>query len=169
MNTFIEKNISWLEFYSAASRILGWTMIFSVCLFIFAGLMGVNWGLTWEVPEERSVFLSILGMIIENTFNWLPVGIILLGVGQLIKFICEDAYKMPWLLRNGAKILYIFAVLAFSRSFIFYFYQDMMHVNLQIHVIKTIYFLLADILILVGLGNILKRVLPIIEEHKSLI
>lgn len=162
MNTFVEKNKKWLKFYSSASRILGWVIILFVCMVVFSLLK-----MSLEIREQQ-IFLTHLGTILEVTLGRLPVGIILLGIGQLLTYTYDEEYKKPWLLRNGSKTLYLFAVLVFLRPFIFYLYQYSMNYapNLAFTSSSSS---LADVLILIGLGNILKRALPIIEEHKSLV
>ncbi len=170
MNNFIEQNKKWLKFYSIASGTLGWLMIIFVCI-LFLSLVWLSWTMSWGVLEERRILLLSFGAVIEKIFGWLPVSIILLGIGQLLKYIYDDGHTItiPWLLRNGAKLFYLFAVLAFLRPFIIYSYQHMMHMNFEVKVITSICFLFANVLIFIGLGNILKRLLPIIEEHKSLV
>ena len=157
MNTFVEQNKKWLHFYSTASRILGWLMILFASV-SFLALVLVSWVTSWGVPEERRILLVVLGAVIEKTFGWLPISIILLGIGQLLKHIYGDEYKIPWLLRNAPNMLYLFAVLAFLHPFITYSYQQMMQMNAQVQVITSICFLFANVLIFIGLGNILKRV-----------
>ena len=161
MNTFVEKNKKWLKFYSVASRILGWALILLASIVVLSLLK-----MSLEI-RERQILLINLGTILEHTFGQLPMGIILLGVGQLLTYIYEDEYKMPWLLRNGPIMLYLFAVLAILRPIIFYLYQYGM--NSAPNLTFTPNGSLANILILVGLGSILKRIMPVIEEHKSLV
>jgi hypothetical protein len=161
MSTFIEKNKKWLKFYSTASKILGWVLILLASIKVLY-LLTMSFGMI----RERQLLLVSLGAIVENTFGQLPVGIILLGVGQLLRYTYEDEYKVPWLLRNGAKMLYLFAILAILRPFVFYLFQHGMNASSHFTFGPLS---LADVLILIGLGNILKRVLPIIEEYRSLI
>ena len=157
MQGLIEKNKKWLKCYSAASRILGWLIILYVVILVLSLLaMGFEIG-------ARRILQMTLGTMLEYIFNHLPVGIILLGVAQLLKYIYEDEYRPQWLLRNASKILYLFAGLAILCPFISHLYYHGMGTTQHVALIA------AFSLILIGLGNILKRVMPIIEEHKSLI
>lgn len=162
MHNLIEKNKKWLKCYSASSKILGWMIIlFAVISIIF--LLKISFDL-----KEKQILLIHLGTILELIFNRLPVGIILLGIGQLLKYIYEDEYQAPWLLRNGTKVLYLFALMAILRPLISYIYQYSMNFAPHLMFVHPS-FSLANILILIGLGNILKRVMPVIEEHRSLV
>jgi len=99
-------------------------------------------------------------------FVWLPLGIIVLGVAQLIKYVSESEYQPGWLLRHGTGILYLFAVLMLVNSVIRYcFLMPIESSGIGMFLLPDV----AKMLILIGLAEILKRVLPVIEESKTLV
>jgi hypothetical protein len=161
MNTFIEKNIKWLKFYANAARIIGWIFIIikiaPLLLFIY---------IFQTVPyRDILTFKALLDIIPME-------GVILLAIGQLIKYLSEYDYKAPWLLRHSIFLLYLFAVLTFISPSTWYWSISPFLIDLNMVltlIVPDILSALVKILILIGLANILKRVLPIIEEYRSLI
>lgn len=174
MSILIEKNKGWLSFYSLASRIIGWTYIILNML----PVLFISFVVYDTIKTHKTLGIYWLPSTLECLFGQLPLGIILLGVAQLIKYICEDGYKLPWLLRHGTFLLYLFALLTFIQSLaqLFTQYWQMSHVTNFVEdfssvTVITSYALpvLAKMLVLIGLGSFLKRVMPVIEEAKSLV
>jgi hypothetical protein len=162
MNVFIQKNRGWLMFYALGARVVGWVLIILTCIPICL----IPY-LVWSSFEGRLVWL---GTILELLLGRLPLGIILLGVAQLIKCLSEDEYQPAWLLRHGAEISYLFAVLIAAGSVggCFFYLQDARSPE-SFSVFMRVLPAIVNTLIFVGLGNLLKRILPIIEESKVLV
>ena len=168
MNEFIEKNRRLLKFYCVAARVIGWVL---VILSAIPALL-IPYIISGVFHEYPGGILPMLGALLEVLFGRLPLGVIVLGVAQLIRYVSESKYQPGWLLRHGTGILYLFAVLKFVGSVVRYFFliPEIEPVNSFSFEIK-IYLLVdvAKILILIGLADILKRVMPVIEESKTLV
>jgi len=171
MNSFIQKNKDWLNFYSIGARIVGWTFI------ILSGLpLLLIPYMIYKVPiyteNSTGITISLFGAMLESLLGRLPLGIVLLGVAQLIRYIAESDYKPRWLLRNGTFLLYLFATLTLITPFTRYWYishftNDIL--DFSTIIMKYILPVLTQFLVLIGLGNIFKRIMPVIEEAKSLV
>ncbi|HUU93879.1 MAG TPA: hypothetical protein VM238_22015 [Phycisphaerae bacterium] len=97
-------------------------------------------------------------------------GIIALGLAQLIRFLLADAAKPGWILRHGDMFLYLYAateVLAqlANQSVIAAHLGDRWLVPFA----ASVPFSLAKALVLIGLGLVLRRVIPMAEESKTLV
>ena len=106
----------------------------------------------------------------------LLLGFIALGVGRFIRYLYDMEYRAGWILRHLSAILYSYAG--------FYLISNIG--LLYLHLVKWMqnaspYYSLGQsffensipvvtvTFIFVGLGQILKRIMPIIEESKSLV
>ncbi len=162
INEFIEKNKKLLRTYCIAARIIGWVL---VILSAMPALL-IPYIISGVFHEYPGGIIPMLGPLVEVLFGRLPLGVIVLGVAQLIRYVSERQYQPGWLLRHGSGILYLFAALMITGPIIRYF--CIKHIDSSYIVMH----LLADVakmLILVGLGNILKRIMPVIEESKTLV
>ncbi len=161
MNTFIEKNKGLLKFYCVAARIIGWVLL------ITAGIRTV------EILSGYSSFSIPFVMPITFLIRIL-IGLVVLGVAQFIRYLFETEYKPGWILRHGEKILYLYAVLRVIRI-VFLFFVDARTMGDSIYyspwgfLVDNVLPVVASALILVGLAQILRRVMPIIEESKTLV
>jgi len=175
MNEFIEKNKALLRFYGIAARIIGWVLICGGCfwslLFVLcilavsdaAGEMG------WPYTDENFLYASSVFV-----FDFIFTGLLVLVVGQLIKYILETEYRPRWLLRYADKILYAYAVAVIGQEISRYY---ILHASLMgkfgsgrlLLIQPQVVPLAAKILIIVALGVILRRVLLVIEESKTLV
>ena len=164
MNEFIEKNRRRLMFYCIAARIIGWVLVILSAMPALLIPFVVYRALRFhEFPPEM---LPMLSGLLKVLFDRLPLGIIVLGVAQLIRHVSESEYQPGWLLRHGTGILYLFAVLMLVGPLIRYFFLK------PIEISGLGMFLIADVakmIILIGLADILKRVMPVIEESKTLV
>ena len=161
MNTFIEKNKGLLKFYCIAARIIGWVLLITAGNQTVSTLSGhSNFSIPFVMPI--TIFIHIL------------IGLVVLGVAQFIRYLFETEYKPGWILRYGEKILYLYAVLRVIRI-VFLFFVDARTMGDSIHyspwgfLVANGLPVVASALILVGLAQILRRVMPIIEESKTLV
>lgn len=164
MNTFIQQNKDLLRFYCMGAQIIGWLLLAVSPLGTVAALAGDS-----AFNENALVILYILQRI---TLNPIILGLLLLGTAQFIRFIYETEYKPGWILQNGSTILYAAAFIVLMSCIINYLYLVFSFPMKTFHFIRFLTSFmpaLAKILILVGLGKILRRVLPVIKESKTLI
>jgi hypothetical protein len=170
IQTFVEKNRKWLLFYYWAARIGGWVFL-AISLLAVAGhsvalatRMGngneFNHYCQYDVPW---------GMF----SNVLPTGLLILGIAQLIWYLLETDRRPRWILRNADKLLYAYTAILV----IYYCWMGTKDVISHFHepydfpgrLIMIAIFILVKILALVGLAQLLKRLLPIIEESRTLV
>ena len=161
MNEFIEKNKGLLRTYCVAARIIGWVLLITTGTWMVSTLSGYSsFSLPFVMPI--TIFIRIL------------VGLVILGVAQFIRYLFETEYKPGWILRHGEKILYLYAALRIIRI-TFLFFVDAKRMGDPIYYSPWGFLeanglpVVASALILVGLAQILRRVMPIIEESKSLV
>jgi hypothetical protein len=175
MTNFIEKNAALLKFYSIAARIIGWVLIcggtiwfllFALCILAARDAAGE---LRWPHETENVMYATSAAI-----FDFVFPGLIALVLAQLARRLVQDEYQPGRLLRFGDIILYAYAGLVICRAALTYYiwrvgllgnYTAGHLLFVQPMVIPVI----AKVLIIAGLAYVLRRVLPIIEEWKSLV
>ena len=170
MKEFIEKNKRLLTFYCATARIIGWVLVILSALPALSILSLLIFKMSFFREFLLPEILPILGSLLEVLFGRLPLGIIVLGVAQLIRYVSESEHRPGWLLRHGAGILYLFAALMLMGIVVRCFF--LLPTIKSVDSFPVEMYLLVDVakmLILIGLADILKRVLPVIEESKTLV
>ena len=168
MNTFIEENKGLLRACYLAAIILGWFLLVLGCLATAGHSVALisrigDWGqfkkyYFYEVPWEA--------------INGIPIGLLALGIGQFIRYVYDDNYKQGWLLRNFGQLLYIYALIfgtltIFSTAMAFPHWGDWPERTMRLLV--TVVWGVGKIMLLIAAALILKRVMPIIEESKTLV
>ena len=171
MNEIIEKKRRLLHFCCDSLRSIGQVVLIlgllSVCAIITFVLLS-KFG-NWHVPKAFNKMIFAMPLA---AFNIIFIGIGILGLAQFIRYLIERNYKPGWILRHGEKILYLYALLTILSVVWVYtiapsdFSPDMYSgVSMILVVISTA----VRVLILVGLGQILRYLMPVIEESKSLV
>jgi hypothetical protein len=172
MRAFIEENRGLLKFYGVAARVIGWVLIcggtiwfllFVLCILAARDAAGE---LVWPHTTENATY-AISAVIFDFVFP----GLIVLVLAQLLKSLIEDGGQIGRLLRFGDVILYMYAGLLIGRAVLMY------QVGLPgkygaghlLFAQPLVIPLIAKVLIIVGLAQILRRMLPILEEWKSLV
>lgn len=171
MNELIEKNKRLLHFYCKALQSIG-----SLILIL---------GLASGCATITLVLLSKVGIINAPNFfiamftyplsllNFIFFSIGVLGLGQFIRNLIDRNYKPGWILRHGEIIFYLYTLLYILDEFRFYtsasIYGSPSFYARVFVILATVFSRIAIILILIGLGQILRRLLPVIEESKTLV
>ncbi len=165
MNEFIEKNKRLLRTYCVAARIIGWVLLFKGGIFIISILTGYSC-VSSSMPFAETIIF----------FDPVLTGFMALGVAQFIKYLFETANKPGWILRYIDKILYLNALFLIVTGIGFLYFQNVkMMANAGPYYSQWRSFagnalpVVARALILAGLGQILRRVMPVIEESKTLV
>ena len=171
MNAFIQKNKKLLKFYYTALRLSGWSLLSLGVFSIPISLIFVRF------LDPKSIgAISIMAPL--RTSNLILFGILGLGIAQLIRYLSERKSKRGFLLRHVNKFLYIYVLLAFIVMVMgnvyaikYMLYGDVVTSQpLFISTLITSFVLFAaKALILVGVAQFIKRLIPIIEEHKTLV
>jgi hypothetical protein len=170
MNEFIEKNRALLHYYCISARAIGW-------MILLMGVIHIVWYLSeplWSDVKWKTL-LPYLPQNLQFIF-----GLLLLGTAQFIRYISEKQYQPGWLLRHGDKLLYLYAFfqiiieIKYFADFTTFILSrpnyDFANVfQASICGLFLLLFRTAIILILVGLAQVLRRILPVIEESKTLV
>jgi len=170
MNEFIKQNKRLLKLYCTTALIIGWLL--------FAG------GFVWFIPTIMSLNIkylykgadAILYSVSAMLFDFLLPGLIALGVVQFIKYLFEDTAKPGRILRNAHWLFYIYAVFLIMKTYLRYFWNITWYAEVIESETSRLLFIqpfllptVAKVLILVGLGRILRHLMPVIEESKTLV
>jgi hypothetical protein len=172
MNTFIEQNKKLLSFYYWAVRIGGW---FLLTLSLLA-VMGHSVALSSRIADSQEFSRYWHHDVPWGMFTYLlPVGLLALGVTQLIWYLLGTDHRPGWILRHADKLLYVYTVIMLG----YYIWMCIYELNITrawdtnvefiIRILVAVVFVAVKILALVGLAQILKRLLPVIEESRTLV
>ena len=155
-----ETNRRFLRVCRIAMRVAGWLIVAGGVVGTVLACVGV------ALPPGHGFRL----MALSKGAGTVVLGIIMLGLAQLIRFLLADAAKPGWILRHGDTFLYLYAateVLAQLAN------QSVIAVHLGNQwlapFVAPVPFSLVKALILVGLGLVLRRVIPMVEESKTLV
>ncbi len=166
MNEFIEKNRKLLLFYYRAMRIGGW--LFLSIVFLDSVALASRIG-DWNEFNRYYQHEPPWGMF----SNILPTGLLALGVAQLIRYLLECEYRPGWILRNADKLLYVYTAILIA----YYCWAGVTEMisrfnelyDFPLRLIMLVIFILVKLLALVGLAQLLRRLLPMIEESRTLV
>jgi hypothetical protein len=170
MNAFIEKTRGLLRFYSIATRIIGW-------VFLIVALVTVVVWLLSGFPEYSGRYQGyrIYSLCERVALNFALFGLVVLGLSQFIRYLYDNDCQPGWLLRHGDKVLYLYAAALIASSVLYFFFRtavltDTLTVPLLfLHFLAGVVPAVAKALIFAGLGQILRRIVPMIEESKTLV
>ena len=175
MNEFIEKNRRLLKFYCMATRIFGWVLIcggtiwFLLFVLLTLAVDDAAGEIGWPHTLDNFVYSTS-----SYVYEFVMLGLVALLVAQLIRYMLESKYTPGYILRFGDKILYIYAAFLIGQNtLVHYVLNPELLSTLKpgsfIFVKPLIVPLATKVLILVGLGQILRRLLNVIEESKTLV
>jgi len=164
-NAVVEQSKQSLRIYGSVLRIVGWLVLVGATAYAVVGFVEIISKRTSEVKE-----LFFL-MALSSEVGACILGVIILGLAQLLRYLFTDLNRPGWILRHGHWILYIYAIVVVSQIVIRYFYLMLLvHCpEWYVLLIPEIVIPAAKVLMLVGLGFILKRIMPIIKEARTLV
>jgi hypothetical protein len=169
MNTFIKKNEKFLRISFSALRISGWfLLVFSLCCPVISIVLLRNY--KPGIGEEMSITMLLIYLTL------MFFGLLGIGLAQLIRYLLDSNYKPGFILRHGDKFIYAYVVLTLIAATKHFFdllgllfpFDRQLTTVLCISATQIVY-LVAKALILLGMAQLLKRLMPIMDEHKSLI
>jgi hypothetical protein len=170
MNEFIEKNKNILRFFCDALRSIGQIVLLlgflGVCAVILLMILS-KFG-SWSAPKS----FEMIKMMPLSIFNIFFIGIGILGLAQFIRYLVERDYKPGWILRHGEILLYLYALLIVLNIvwvYVFAPFGRPEKMYNSVSIIIVVFSTTVRVLILVGLGRILRYLMPVIEESKSLV
>jgi len=175
MQEFIEKNRRLLKFYYKAGRIFGWVLLcggtiwFLMFVLLTLAVEDAAGTIGWPNTIDNFVYSSS-----SYVFEFAMLGLVALLVAQLIRYMLEGEYTPGFILRFGDKILYTYAVfLVVQNTLVHYVLNPELLSTLKpghfIFIKPLIVPLATKVLILVGLGQIFRRLLNVIEQSKMLV
>jgi hypothetical protein len=170
MNELIEKNRRLLRFCCDALRSIGQIVlllgVLSVCGITTLVLLS-KFG-NWHAPKS---FEMIIAKMPLAAFNIFFIGIGILGLAQFIKYLFERNYKPGWILRHGDMFFYLYALLTILEAVWIYmtnYHSPSSDIRVDMGFV-TVFSIVVKVMALVGLGRILRHLMPVIEESKSLV
>jgi hypothetical protein len=170
MNDFIKQNRRLLKFYCTAALIIGWLLIVGGFIWFIPTITSI------DINDDYQAADAVLYVISAMLFDFLLPGLIALGVMQFIKYLFEDTNKPGCILRNSHWFFYIYAVFLIVKTYLKYFWNSTWYAEVIESETSRLLFIqpfllptVAKVLILVGLGQILRRIIPVIEESKTLV
>jgi len=168
MNEFIEKNRRLLKTCCVAAKIFGWASLSMGCL----AVVGNSFALATRIGDWQEFHRFLQHDVPWGTIKGVAAGLLALGIGQFIRFVYDNDYQPNWVLQNAKQLLYIYAVV-FGISLIIYGIMAFPYWNhwaeITIRLLALVIYGAGTILLLVGLALILKRIMPVIEESKTLV
>ena len=170
MNNFIEQNRKLLLFYYWASRIGGWIFLSIATLAVVGNSIALVSRMSdWD--EFRR--------FCQHDMNWamfseiLPTGLVAIGISQLIWYLLETDHKARWVLRHAHQLLYTYTAILIG----YYCWAGTIDVlrhfdepyDFPLRMILLVVFIFIKLLALVGVAEILRRMLPVIDESRTLV
>lgn len=171
MNAFIQKNKKLLKFYYAALRLSGWILLtLGTCSYALIIVLSRTLGL--EAFSATTVNMPL------RSLHLILFGLLGLGIAQLIQYLFDSNSEPGFILRHGNKFIYIYVILTLI-SMVFrnvYAAQHLFDTHIKnaeflyyTSSITSLVLFAAKALILIGTAQFLKRIMPIIQESKTLV
>ena len=170
IQTFIEKNRKLLLFYYWAMRIGGWMFL----ALAFLAAAGHSVALATRIGDWDEFYRYYQHDVPWGTFtNGLPTGLLVLGMAQLIRYLLRTDHKPDWILRNADKLLYTYTAILISYYCWMGTTEVISHFNepydFPLRLIMLVIFILVKLLALIGVAEVLRRLLPMFEESRTLV
>lgn len=175
MRTIVDDNRSVLRFYGRAARIIGWTLLIGggiwLLLFTLGILAAVDAAgeLHWPGTSRNVIYAAS-----TFVFNFLVPGLLALLIGQFIGYLRERTGKRGYISRFGSWIFYACGILVIAQAILNASgwqpagLRDPDQAGL-LFTSPLLVPILAKVLICIGLGHLLNRILPIVDESKTLV
>ncbi len=172
MNTLTERNRRLLHFYcetlrTIASVVLILGLLGGCGMGIIALLSRVGY---WPSPKSSDGnMIAWLPNFLKAMFFWIGV----LGLVQFIRYLVEKDYEPGWILRHGEIIFYAYALLSIL-SVVWYYViipslnSPSAHIRAVLSLV-SVFSTAVRVLVPVGLGRVLRHLLAVIDESKTLV
>lgn len=169
--SLIRKHKSWLATYYALSKFTGWILIFFGFFCLISGGYLIFIG---RLAHEHFLF----GVILMPLTDGVLPGLLALVVAGFLHYLLNPEDRIGFFLLIGDKILYMAALVYFIRIIVMFgsfpgLYvnhglTDILNATIMV-VLPNVLLQIAKILIAVGLAQVLRRILSMISEAKSLV
>ncbi|MCK5000819.1 MAG: hypothetical protein KAS23_14855 [Anaerohalosphaera sp.] len=170
VQAFVEKNRKLLQFYYWATRVGGWLFLSLASLAVAGHSVALATRIgDWE--EFSRYYLRDVPWALLS--NGLPTGLLVLGMSQFIKYLLETEVRPGWILRNGDKLLYAYTAIVISYYCWISASEVISHFgepyDFPARLILSAIFILVKLLALLGVAQILRRAIPVLDESRTLI
>jgi hypothetical protein len=181
MVQFIEKHRRLLQAYCLMARIIGWLLILGGFFWFIAIVKDFQSNVenVKKVEANFLVYITSFGPYLASSFvyDFFIPGILAFAIAGLLDYLLRPKTKPPLILGMMDKLCYIYAVLLIYKAFVRYRLVEFNFLAIaEISESAKILLLqpllgptLAKVLLLIGVGMILHRLLPVIEESKTLV
>jgi len=182
MVQFIEKHRRLLQAYCLIARILGWLLILGGVLWFFA--LGNEFRNIMGTMEEQQQIDILLHFAHSFAYDFVIPGFLAFAIAGLLDYLLRPKTKPPLILGMMDKLCYFYAFFLIIKFFVAIesFHDSPLFVNFKLldvsemsesaRIVLVQPLLgptLAKVLLLIGVGMILHRLLPVIEESKTLV
>jgi hypothetical protein len=147
---------------------MGWMLIIVAALTaivkLFVGFAG----------EERVRPYRVYQLSEQLILGFVLLGLVMLGLAQFVRYLYQNDYQPGWILRHGDKVLYLYAPALIVSPILHYCFLMILLRNPNL-TNTLLYFMSAELpalvrgLIFIAMGLVLRRIVPIIEESKTLV
>jgi len=173
----VENNRRYLETYCVLARVMGWA------LFISGGVIFFINGLQLATQIDRMIGAGHLTKF-NATLVTIPLqrmilpGLLTLLLAQLLHYVLGEKAEPGWFLNSGKTILYFAAITVLCDLIpLRWYFQDfwngkdpaLFRAFLFGGTYPNLLIVIAKLAVFIGLAQALRRVLPMIEEAKSLV
>jgi hypothetical protein len=181
MVQFIEKYRRLLQAYCLIARILGWFLILGGIFWFFAVVRKIN---IVEVPKTDEQYIDLLLYITYSlVYDFFIPGILAFAIAGFLDYLLRPKTKPPLILGMMDKLCYFYAIFLVLRFFgaiksfgsnpwwfVNFTLVSGLSESARIVLVQPLLGpTLAKVLLLIGVGMILHRLLPVIEESKTLV
>ena len=179
MNAFYKQKRERLQIYCISARIIGWTLLIVPAVIFTTRFLG-------KIPysSRRGIYNIVSSGLFIRLFmlrvmfpfsSFMLLGLALVGVAQFIRYLYDNDYQAGWSLRHGSTILYMCAAIAL----LVYIGDLLLRLNYTTGMDAADYSHLSSdwplsallsmgiVLILVGIGQALRWIMPVIEGLHS--
>ena len=168
-NQFIQENRGFLARMSRTVRVVSTVLVVLGTLWAAAKAVALLTRLgDWNALREEWANTP------SGIALYLLLGIIGLALSGFLRYLCDPEYKPTWLLRHGGALMYAYAAILSLQGladvgYILYHHGSAHPVYAWIAVVADLLFVAAAVLILAGLAQVYKRLLPMIDEARALV
>ncbi|MFH1613999.1 MAG: hypothetical protein ABIG61_02800 [Planctomycetota bacterium] len=188
VNRFFEENRTLLKFYISAAKLIGWILFvlgLIALTIIVIEVLRLNFGYA-----ERIDLSGPTGEFERSYAVLILTGLVAICLSQFLRLLIEADSAKPWLLRNCSKLLFVYLVYLIIQGG-GYFWMRLSNLLGAIRigsessnevtgiahqeygyfllVVITAVFCIGKVLCVFGLAQFIKRILPIIEESRTLV
>ncbi|MGD0551760.1 MAG: hypothetical protein ABSB25_03830 [Sedimentisphaerales bacterium] len=181
MTQFIEKHRRLLQAYCLIARILGWVLLLGGVFWVFCfmkSLQTIPSGRIRTPEEAREVFDIVTYIATSVFYDFIIPGFLAFAIAGLLDYLLRPMKRPPLVLRITDKLCYIYAAFLILKAIKLNSWFERLTITQIPEIAKQTHLLLvqpllvttlAKILLLIGIGMILHRLLPVIEESKTLV